>query len=71
MALLSLGASPFIEAITPAVIIDAIPASIIETFAINKSIQPKIKHIKIATVGAKISLIIIEIIMVLSRLLLF
>ena len=57
MAELSLGASPAIEAIAPAVIIGAMAASRIDTWA-AKLFQPKIVQINKATIGAMISLIV-------------
>ncbi len=59
IAELSLGARPAIEATAPALIIGAIPASIMETFEAMLS-QPKIPHANIATIGARISLMLME-----------
>ena len=57
IAELSLGASPAIDAIAPAVIIGAIPASMIETID-AWLFHPNILQIIMAIIGAIISLII-------------
>ena len=59
IAELSLGARPAIEATAPALIIGAIPASRMETFE-SMLYNPNIPHANISTIGARISLLLME-----------